>query len=727
MRIALVRSACALLLATVAALGAAHSAYAAPAAAQQGADETETAGSMVLVLDSSGSMAEPASGGQSKIQAAKQALNTVIDGLPGTARVGLRVYGSEVFSADDPGACTDSELKVPVGPVDRQALKDEVSAYEPYGETPIAHSLKQAAGDLGSEGQRSIVLVSDGEETCDPDPCAVAERIAEEGIDLRVDVVGLNISGKARRQMQCIADAGGGQYYGADDADELADALAATSKRAFRPFGVSGQPVRGATEPEQAPTVRPGQYIDRLGGDQEETGVKYYRVPHSPGSTPHVAVTGRPEEADQDDGVDITISTPSGEQCIWGQSGTALAWLQQNPVLTAQVTFHPWQGSNTEACEAADHLVVEVRRGSEGKDYAPDTGEMPIELRVIVEPPVTNGDQLYEMVDEADLWAEPVEEQEPEGSVTGGATFTDAPELGEGTWTDTAQAGEMLFYKVRTEWGQAPTLTVRFSADSYLAKQLATPGIPLILTAYAPDRMPIDLALTDNQTEALYLGDEVLVSVTLPEVRYHNRNDISEIGPATGPIGPTSLAGFYYFGLQVKYAEDGERHELDTRISVDLYGERSDGPEYEGGVDPMAIPEPEQDDASGSGAGSGSGEGGSDARAGGESGSGSGSSSREGDAGSAAAEESGGFVPLAAGGGIGVGVLAAMAVAILLLRRARRPARAEPHPPAWYGPPGVYDQSGSPGQQAQPGQPGQPGSQPPPGPSGPSGPPTSWR
>ncbi len=59
---------------------------------------------LVLVLDSSGSMKEPAAGGGTKIDAAKSALDQVVDRLPDEAQVGVRVFGAEVFSRDDPGA-----------------------------------------------------------------------------------------------------------------------------------------------------------------------------------------------------------------------------------------------------------------------------------------------------------------------------------------------------------------------------------------------------------------------------------------------------------------------------------------------------------------------------------------------------------------------------------------------------------------------------------------------
>ena len=173
-----------------------------PLAAAEAAGPSSAApgdrGRLMLVLDSSGSMAEPASGGGTKIQAAKTALHDVVDGLPTDAEVGMRVYGAKVFSRSDAGACTDSQRVVDLGSDNRADLQSAIDAYKPYGETPIGYALQEAAADLGGEGPRSIVLVSDGEPTCPPDPCKVARQISKDGVDVRIDVVGLDVSGNMR-------------------------------------------------------------------------------------------------------------------------------------------------------------------------------------------------------------------------------------------------------------------------------------------------------------------------------------------------------------------------------------------------------------------------------------------------------------------------------------------------------------------------------------------------
>ncbi|HYF74134.1 MAG TPA: VWA domain-containing protein, partial [Nocardioides sp.] len=246
----------------VVATAPAHS-ISASSASSSAAAEDDGYGRMILLLDSSGSMAEPAGGGQTKIAAARSALKTVVQGLPDEAQVGLRVFGAKVFSRNDPGSCTDSQLVVEPGTDNRDQLADAIDDYEPYGETPIPHALEEAAKDLGDEGARSIVLVSDGESTCDPDPCKVAATLQGNGIDLQIDVVGLSVSGEARRQLQCIAENGNGTYYDANDAADIESRLTRVAERAIRPFTLTGQPIDGG--PEDAPTpVTVGEYVDTL-------------------------------------------------------------------------------------------------------------------------------------------------------------------------------------------------------------------------------------------------------------------------------------------------------------------------------------------------------------------------------------------------------------------------------------------------------------------------------
>jgi Ca-activated chloride channel family protein len=176
----------------------------------------------LLILDSSFSMLRTASGGISRFNLARQAVYATLDLMPDYARVALRLYGSESQAARSD--CKDSVLKVPFAPAfgNRTAIKLALAASHARGLTPIAYALLQASGDFGeSAADRTIVLVSDGGETCGGDPCAVAALLAGQGFVINTVALQPDIQG--RRQLQCIAKATGGEYFAVPTAAQLQD------------------------------------------------------------------------------------------------------------------------------------------------------------------------------------------------------------------------------------------------------------------------------------------------------------------------------------------------------------------------------------------------------------------------------------------------------------------------------------------------------------------------
>lgn len=238
------------------------------AAAQQ---DEEQPPALLLILDSSGSMEGAAGDGRTKLAAAKDALVALVDDLPDGVNVGLRVYGHRVPNTDKRRGCKDTELIVPVRPLDRAGAKSRIRSFGAKGFTPIGLSLREGARDLPPEGARTIVLVSDGVDTCaPPDPCKVARRIVAKGIDLRIDAVGFQVDPGARRQLRCIARAGKGTYVDAASASELAGRLQQLSIRALRRYETAGLEVEGGDGPEDAPALLPGQYVDGIPVEGEE-------------------------------------------------------------------------------------------------------------------------------------------------------------------------------------------------------------------------------------------------------------------------------------------------------------------------------------------------------------------------------------------------------------------------------------------------------------------------
>ena len=175
---------------------------------------------MFFILDGSGSMWGDA-GGQTKIEAAREVMNTLVPSLPPELRIGLAAYGHR-----RKGDCKDIEVLMRSSEGNRDELLSHVQSIRPKGKTPIADTIKLVVETVKTdEAETVIVLVSDGKETCEPDPCGVVRALKETGINFILHAVGFGVKGEAVEQLQCIAQAGGGRYFQADDVAGLNEAL----------------------------------------------------------------------------------------------------------------------------------------------------------------------------------------------------------------------------------------------------------------------------------------------------------------------------------------------------------------------------------------------------------------------------------------------------------------------------------------------------------------------
>jgi len=175
---------------------------------------------VMFILDGSGSMWGEA-GAERKIEAAKKVLQEVVPGLPPEVRVGLAAYGHRREKD-----CEDVEILLAPGSDDRELLLEKALAVTPKGMTPMARSITEVAELLKDKAaETTILLVSDGLETCDSDPCEVVRALKESGIRFVLTVVGFDIKEEEKEQLLCMAEAGGGDYFGPDDSDSLLAAL----------------------------------------------------------------------------------------------------------------------------------------------------------------------------------------------------------------------------------------------------------------------------------------------------------------------------------------------------------------------------------------------------------------------------------------------------------------------------------------------------------------------
>ncbi|WP_454915404.1 vWA domain-containing protein [Xanthobacter sediminis] len=177
----------------------------------------------IIVLDGSGSMWGVV-GGQRKLAIARATVEKAMSRLPAESTIGLMAYGHRRRSD-----CADIELIVPPAPGAGPAVSAAVQSMHFLGMTPLAAALRKAAEALRyTDGPATVVLVTDGSETCDADPCATAAELKASGPAFTAHVIGLGLTREDAAKVACIAQATGGRYMEANDAATLDRALAAT-------------------------------------------------------------------------------------------------------------------------------------------------------------------------------------------------------------------------------------------------------------------------------------------------------------------------------------------------------------------------------------------------------------------------------------------------------------------------------------------------------------------
>ena len=217
-------------------------------AEQSSAQDTR---SIALILDASGSMNAKLATGGTRMEAAKAAVVAFLGKLDPNVRIAYRVYGHQ--SPTKARDCKDTDLLVGFGTVaaNRDAILARTASVKAQGYTPITYVLQLAAADIAKEpGSRTIVLVSDGKETCAGDPCAAARALAVADARLVIHTIGFNVDAAARFELQCIARVARGTYSDATGAGDLGARL--------------GE-VAAAKEPPQVSTTKTTIQLARTG------------------------------------------------------------------------------------------------------------------------------------------------------------------------------------------------------------------------------------------------------------------------------------------------------------------------------------------------------------------------------------------------------------------------------------------------------------------------------
>ncbi|BCG82522.1 vWA domain-containing protein [Mesorhizobium sp. 113-3-3] len=281
------------------------------------------ANKVIIILDASGSMWAQIDG-KPKLEIARESLRTVLQSVPADDEIGFMAYGHR-----EKGSCEDIQLIVPPQAGSASAITDAADSLKFLGKTPLTAAVKQAAEALKyTEDKATVVLITDGLETCGGDPCALGKELEASGVDFTADVVGFGLTADEGKQIACLAENTGGKYIQASDEKALQEALVET---------VAAPAPAPAPAPEPAPAPAPAP---------KAAEVDYNLIPQAflkeGGEVPKIDVYYEvfPDDAKGvggdhvNDGYNaVKFHVPAGNYIVVASSGAAKA--QQKVTLTA--------------------------------------------------------------------------------------------------------------------------------------------------------------------------------------------------------------------------------------------------------------------------------------------------------------------------------------------------------------------------------------------------------
>lgn len=218
-----------------------------------------------VILDASGSMLKR-DGGKRRINVAKEAITKLVQSaLPAGTPFAMRVFGHR-----QPNAC-QTDLEIPLGPLNSATVAQKVASIEAQNlaKTPIGASLEKVADDLaGHEGRALVVLITDGEETCDGDPAKALEKLKQAGFNVQVNIVGFALDEMGLKQtFRDWARLGNGRYFDAAKSEDLSDKLIAAVTPGFQVKGSDGSIVYEGEANGKPISLPVGNYqLQTLGG-----------------------------------------------------------------------------------------------------------------------------------------------------------------------------------------------------------------------------------------------------------------------------------------------------------------------------------------------------------------------------------------------------------------------------------------------------------------------------
>lgn len=549
----------------------------APAPAEGGSGQAKAE----LIMDLSGSMLNDDADG-TRLDAAKRASTELIDSLPDDALLGMLVYGQRESNDESnrERGCQDIEVLSPVQPVDKEGLKSKIAGLQAKGYTPIGNALRKAAEELGPDGERSIILVSDGIDTCAPLPvCEVAKELAGQGLGLTIHTVGFKVDDEARAELECVAQATGGQSMTADDSAQLADHMKFLTQRSVKGYETTGTPFEFSKTKEGAKWLGEGRYQTTIVPEaaQNDRTPLYYRIAVPEGhnaivTTKVLANIDAEGKGQQDVRTEVEeIVNETGGQCqdedymgsVTGAEASADSWTPTS----ADGKILEWDDEYIDAsCDQTKWLVnnhVWIFQSESKAEFRDEP--VNVEVSVHFEPVLKklDAENLHEgwtSTGGKDSYKKATfGEAKP---VNGGNNAAQAPEVKSGeTISDSVVPGEQKFYKIPVEWGQRPVIAARTGQSE--RDELDSLGIAIL--------NPFQVSVSDGSMSIWRDSEDLNLSTSRP-IEYNNRN---EGGHAV------ANAGYYYATIRMaNFRSDTEIAGIDQpfQLAVLVDGKPTKGP-----------------------------------------------------------------------------------------------------------------------------------------------------
>ncbi|OFM33526.1 hypothetical protein HMPREF2698_06350 [Corynebacterium sp. HMSC072A02] len=559
-------------------------------------------GATMLVLDSSGSMNVQDAGAQTRLDAAKDATKKFVSELGGTIPLGLVTYGGTVDESPENQEAGCQDIHVVSGPKEDvgDSFTGPIDALQAKGYTPIGDSLKKAAEELGGQ-HGTIVLVSDGIDTCAPPPvCEVAKELHDQGVDLVINTIGFNVDEEARKELSCIADAAGGEYLDADDADSLAAMIKKAAGRAADIYQSDVEQIEGSediSQPTQLPRWESGEdFIFRAqlepptnGGEDthKDFHAESWSIPVKPGERYVASIYKTLDGAVvKPRSLDLSVFFGDGSEPPTGNHGGEQGSIEctvdqdefhtsiRTDALPSASAFTREMGS--EKCPS-DELVLTAKRAMNYK------AEEPLDVEILLHriDPVSNMDELVSGLD-SEVEGELHANFEGAEKIRAASWFGDAIELESGDTIETdIVRGEAQVFKVPMKEGQqlAAALKVGEMSDENALKYSS-----LNLEILNPAR---ERAGDNDYMSALNEGQEVAAHSVIPTA-FANRFGQSQ---ANGQGAQANwLEGDYYILVTLDAGTgsekedevfDGKRDTVKYALTTKVLGEPIQGPIYE--------------------------------------------------------------------------------------------------------------------------------------------------